>query len=727
MIKFQAVKKNYRSILTTGLLVILLFSILSCDAKTQNSSKIEYPTTDQKPITTNIHEIDVVDQYRWLEKSDHDDVMKWSREQNSLTRSIIDDIPSREQIKGRLDELLGGQNIYYYSLKNVNEKLFAMKKQPPLEQSLLVVMDSPDDPSTEKIVVDVNTLDTTGKTSIDFFVPSYDASLLAVSMSEFGSEKGTVYIFDVSTGEKLSDFIPNVNGPTAGGDVAWEKDNSGFLYTRYPHAGERDEEDLSFYQQVYYHKIGTPSEKDKYEIGEEFPRIAEIEFESSADGNLFIAAVANGDGGEYAHYLKDKKGNWSQITKFDDYVRYAKFSDDNSIFMLSRKDAPNGKILKLKPGSKKLSQAELFVKESNKSIKEYIPTNNYLYVTEIDGGPISLKVYDSNKKMFFNTPDDQIVSLRSLTTCEDNMLINISSYTDPSAWYRFNPKTKELNRTALYRTSPADFSDIEVTRKFAISKDGTEIPMNILHPKGIELDGQNPTMLYGYGGYGISLSPYFDSKMRIWFDQGGIYVVANIRGGGEYGEEWHLNGNLTKKQNVFDDFAACAQYLIDNKYTKPDKFVIKGGSNGGLLMGAVTTQHPKLFAAVVASVGVFDMIRVEHDPNGEFNITEFGTIKNKEQFEALIAYSPLHNVTEGVKYPAMILLTGEHDGRVNPYHSRKMTAALQNATSSSRPILYRSSSTSGHGGGTALSEQIEKESDIFAFVFDQLKMSYKHD
>jgi prolyl oligopeptidase len=269
-------------------------------------------------------------------------------------------------------------------------------------------------------------------------------------------------------------------------------------------------------------------------------------------------------------------------------------------------------------------------------------------------------------------------------------------------------------------TSPADFDDIEVVREFAISKDGTKVPVNILHRKDLKLNGENPTLLYGYGGYGINLTPSFDSTRRIWFDAGGVYAVANLRGGGEYGEEWHKAGNLTNKQHVFDDFIAAAEHLIQRHYTNPNKLAVEGGSNGGLLMGAFLTQRPDLARAVISHVGIYDMLRVELDPNGQFNVTEFGTVKNPEQFKALYAYSPYHHVQNGTKYPAVFMLTGENDGRVNPAHSRKMIARLQAATGSDRPILLYSTASAGHGIGTALKERIAQQAYVYSFLFDQL-------
>ena len=275
---------------------------------------------EKQEVADYYHGVEVTEDYRWLEDFRSSAVKKWSDDQNNYTRNFLDNIPERESIRKRVDELMGGMSSDYYSLTHKNHILFGIKSQPPIEQPLLITLDSADDPKTEKVIVDVNEMDPEGTTSIDFYVPSHDGELVAVSLSEKGSEIGTVYIFEVATGNRLSDIIPRVNGPTAGGDVAWSIDGSGFYYTRYPREGERPEEDMSFFQQVYYHKLGTPTEEDKYSIGEKFPRIAEIELESSEDGQYFLTAVANGDGGEYAHYFLDQTGKWTQITQFEDMI-----------------------------------------------------------------------------------------------------------------------------------------------------------------------------------------------------------------------------------------------------------------------------------------------------------------------------------------------------------------------------------------------------------------------
>jgi prolyl oligopeptidase len=299
------------------------------------------------------------------------------------------------------------------------------------------------------------------------------------------------------------------------------------------------------------------------------------------------------------------------------------------------------------------------------------------------------------------------------------------SYVEPANWFTFDPAEGKTRETALQITMPVNFNDAIVERVMVTSKDGTKVPLNIIRRKDARLDGSNPTLLTGYGGYGVSLKPGFGTVRRLWLDQGGVYAIANLRGGGEFGEEWHKSGNLTKKQNVFDDFAACARYLIDHHYTSPAHLAIEGGSNGGLLMGAVLTQHPELFRAVVSHVGIYDMLRVELSPNGEFNVTEYGTVKDPALFKALYAYSPYHHVVNGTRYPAVLMQTGANDPRVDPANSRKMIARLQAANASANPILLVASSDSGHGIGTALSQVIAQQTDVFAFLFDQLGMRFR--
>ena len=684
------------------------------------------PDTPKKPVATEYHGVSVEDPYQWLESDEDSQVKAWSDAQNQQTRKNLDSFPDRAAIEKQLQEWYAKTSPSYSSLVSRTGILFAMKFQPPKQQPLLVTLTSADDLKSEKVVLDPNVLDTKGTTAIDWFVPSLDGKYVAMSLSKGGSEDGTLHFYETATGKALPDTIAHVQYPTAGGSAAWNADGSGIYYTRFPRKGERPDADLNFYQQIYFHKLGTPDTEDKYSIGKDFPRIAEIALAASRDGKYILATVANGDGGDFAHYLLVPDGTWKQITQFSDQIKLARLGRDNALYLLSRADAPRGKILRLPLDVPELKNAAEIVSAGEAVIEKFVPSKEALYVGDLLGGPSQIRRFDLNGKNETTISTPQISAVQELLALEDgSLLFRDVSYTDPAAWFHcLNGKTEPV-KTALQSTSPVSFADIEVRREFATSKDGTKIPLNVLSRKGMKRDGNNPTLLYAYGGYGISMSPNFDFTRRLWFDRGGVYVVANIRGGGEFGEEWHKAGNLTKKQNVFDDFAAAAEYLVKENYTRPGKLAIQGGSNGGLLMGAMITQHPDLFRAVVSSVGIYDMLRVELAPNGAFNVTEFGTVKDPEQFKALYAYSPYHHVVDGTKYPAVLMMTGANDGRVAPYHSRKMTARLLAANKSENPILLRTSSSAGHGIGTALSERIKQSADIYAFLFGQLGMAGK--
>ena len=684
------------------------------------------PDTPKKPVATEYNGLTVEDPYQWLENDDDSQVKAWSSAQNQRTRKYLDSLPDRAAIEKQLSDWYAKTSPSYFSLVSRPGILFAMKFQPPKQQPMLVTLASADDLKSEKIVLDPNVLDTKGATTIDWFVPSLDAKCVAVSLSTGGSEDGTLHFYETATGKALPDAIAHVQYPTAGGSAAWNADGTGVYYTRFPRKGERPDADLNFYQQIYFHKLGTPDTDDTYSIGKDFPRIAEITLQSSRDGKYFLATVANGDGGDFEHFLLGPDGIWKQITQFSDQIKLARLGRDDAIYLLSRAEAPRGKILRLPLEVPELRNAAEIVSAGEAVIEQTVPSNDALYTGDLLGGPSQIRRFDLNGKNATVIPIPQISSVQEMLALENgSLLFRDVSYTAPAAWFQCSAGKTEPAKTALRSTSPVSLADIEVRRELATSKDGTKIPLNILFRKGTKRDGRNPTLLYGYGGYGISMSPNFDFTRRLWFNLGGVYVVANIRGGGEFGEEWHKAGNLTKKQNVFDDFAAAAEYLIKEKYTRSEKLAIQGGSNGGLLMGALITQRPDLFRAVVSSVGIYDMLRVELAPNGAFNVTEFGTVQNPEQFKALYAYSPYHHVVDGTKYPAVLMMTGANDGRVAPYHSRKMTARLIAANKSENPILLRTSSSAGHGIGTALSERIKQVADIYAFLFAQLGMTGK--
>lgn len=683
------------------------------------------PPAAKRPIVHEYHGAKVVDDYEWLENGSDPEVRGWSDAQNQRARSVLDRLPGREDIRRRVTELMTSQPPAYHALQYRGGQLFSLKVQPPKQQPLLVVLPSADDPAKERVLLDPMTLDSKGTTTIDWYVASFDGKKVAVSLSTGGTESGDVHVYDVATGKELGDVVPGVNSGTAGGSLAWTADGTGFYFTRHPREGERPPEDRHFFQQVYFHKLGTPAAQDRYEIGKDFPRIAESELRASEDGKWILDTVQNGDGNEFSLYLRNASGTWSKLADYKDRIIKASFGYDDALYLVSTQGAPRGKVLRLPLASPALDKAREVVPEGDGVIKMAVATQRRLWVLEVLGGPSRLRLFDLEGHAQGPVPILPESSVGGLVRLGgDDVLFANQSYTTPLAWYRASGADGKVSQTGLKQQAVADFSDVEVLSETATSKDGTKVPLTILRLKGTVLDGKNPTLLTGYGGFAITLSPGFSQGMKVWLEQGGVLAISHLRGGGELGEAWHTGGNLTRKQNVFDDFYACAKRLFELKYTRPERLIIEGGSNGGLLMGAALTQHPEAYKAVVSHVGIYDMLRVELAPNGAFNTVEYGSVKDPEQFKALYAYSPYHHVVKGTKYPAILFLTGANDPRVDPLQSRKMVAKLLASNGSKAPILLRTSA-GGHGIGSALSERIEQEVDVYSFIFNQLGMKYR--
>jgi prolyl oligopeptidase len=705
---------------------MLTQAILACAALAfASSSRAVPPETPKRPVSDQYQGVKVSDDYRWLEDWDSPEVRTWSDAQNAYARSVLDALPSAAAIRARVTELRKSESPDYFDVAWANNRFFALKSQPPKQQPMLVVMDSPDHPEAERVLVDPNEIDAKGTTAIDFFVPSLDGKMVAVSLSEGGSESGTVYVYDVESAKRLGDVIPRVNGGTAGGSLSWNADGTAFLYTRYPRGTERPPQDMDFYQQVSRHILGTPTDDDRLSTGKDFPRIAEVQLQAREDGLYSLASVANGDGGEFAHYLFDQDRTWHPVSAFADKVIRAKFGEDETLDLLSRKDSPRGRLVEVVMGEHGLGKPKTIVPESDAVIEDYLSLRGHLLVNDLVGGVSRVRVFERGA-LKATLAIGKVSSVGQMVkTGPREAMVRTQTYLNPPAWYRVGMEDMAPKRTALAASPRADYSDCEVIQETAISKDNTKVPLTIIRRKGTRLDGSNPTLLYGYGGFGISETPRYSDVRKVWLEQGGVWVVANIRGGGEFGEEWHTGGNLTNKQNCFDDFHAAMQRLVELKYTNRNKLALMGGSNGGLLMGAMITQHPGEFRAAVSAVGIYDMLRVELSSNGAFNVTEYGTVKDPEQFKAMYAYSPYHNVKDGAVYPSVLFMTGANDPRVDPMQSRKMTARLQGATKSAGPILLRTTASAGHGIGSSLSEQIEEDVDRFAFLFHELGVDHK--
>ena len=682
-----------------------------------------------------IQSVKVADPYRALENADDPKVQAWSDAENAQARAYLDAIPGRDLVAARIRSLITDRSAAYYGLKATRGGVFAGYSDPKMQQPMLILLDAKGDPASKRVLIDPNTLDPSGHTAIDWYVPSPDGTKLAVSLSQGGSENGTLHVYDVATLKEIEPPIDRVQFPTGGGSVAWNEDGSAFWYTRYPDHSQPESE-WHFNMATYSHRLGTPVADDKLILSKAdgLPRTAEIFLSNEEAGPDALASVQLGDGGQWLHFVLTPDGKAHRIAQYADRVVGGAVIDKaGTVYGVSRRDAPMGKIVKLAvPWTGGMEKAQVIVPAlTDAAVIDGGATDaplalaaDRLYVTRIAGGPNSLTSYTLAGKDAHEVTLPDISSTGNIVPLEDgSVLYDVATYLEPPAFYRFDPANGTTTKTALALTSAISFADSEVRRVFATSKDGTKVPVTVIMKKGTRLDGSNPLLLTGYGGYGINITPAFaGSRTRMFLDAGGIFAVANLRGGGEYGQAWHEQGMLTKKQNVFDDLDAAARFLLDQKYTSHDKLALIGGSNGGLLMGAEITQHPDLARAVVSQVGIYDMMRVELDPNGAFNVTEFGSVKDPAQFKALYAYSPYHHVVKGTKYPAVLMTTGANDGRVNPLHSRKFTAALQAANTSGLPILLRTSQNAGHGIGSSLDEVIALNTDVAMFLFDQLGM-----
>jgi len=685
------------------------------------------PLAARRPVTNVYHGTNVVDDYQWLEKWSEPKVQAWAKAQDRYTRKRLAALPHVAALTKRVTKVLSTQSVAYGAIVESTMGTFlALEEQPPKKQRFLVQLSSLRQPLGERVIVDPNALDPSGGTSIDFFRPSPDGKLVAVSLSKGGSETGDVHIFDVASGKQVPGVVPRVNGGTAGGDLVWRPDGKGFFYTRYPRGNERPAKDRNLYTQVYYHELGKPTAEDRYELGKDFPRIAEIDLTMHKPTGRLLAAVQKGDGGEFAHFLRSAKGKWRQLTKFGDRHIQVVFGPGTDLFVLSRKGAEHGKLMRM-PESGKVADAVQVIADGKDTIvssfwraPSIIFTASRLIVKYQVGGPSELRVFDLNGKRL---PGPELLPTSSVggmsVTSAGTVIYANESFTSPPAYWVFDPKTSKSQATALVEKPPVDLSKVLVKRVLATSKDGTEVPVNILIPTGTKLDGSAPAMVTGYGGYGISLTPHYRASFGLLLEQGIICAVVNLRGGGEFGERWHSQGNLTHKQNVFDDFAAALKLMADKNYSSPSHIVIQGGSNGGLLMGATMIQHPTLMKAVVSHVGIYDMLRVKLSANGAFNVTEYGTVKKPDQFKALYAYSPYHHIKDGVSYPPVFLLTGANDPRVDPMQSRKFAARLE-AANPRNQVLLRLSMNTGHGRGTPLDEHISQTTDVMAFILAQL-------
>jgi len=695
------------------------------------------PVTAQNRVSDTYQGTTVVDAYRWLETpaAESTEVKAFIDAQNVHARGVLDPLAERAAVASRLSEILGASTVAYGALDEVKGQLYALKLEPPKQQRMIVALPGPDQPDKERVIVDPNAIDAAGKTAIDWYHVSPDGKLIAVSLSAGGSETGDVHIFETATGKQVFEVVPGVNAGTAGGDLAWLADSKGFYYSRYPRGSERGDDDKLFYVQLYRHMLGKPTVEDTYELGKDFVRIAEVFIDVDSNGDA-LCTIQKGDGGEFELFLQlggyAKSGEWKQIARYEDKIVQGFFGPKDDLYFVSRKDAPRGKLLKSARKDFSIAKATLILAEDPKDAlvtdiwnpRALTLHGGRIYTTFQLGGPSDVRVYDLAGKRQTG-PDQLPVSAIGdvVPLGKSDVLFQQMSFLAPTGWYRWTAGTKGATaKTAISSKSPVDLiaAGVQVVREMATSKDGTQVPVNILLPKGATKGQPIPFVVTGYGGYGVNLEPAFQSLRSVFLDQGIGLAILNLRGGGEFGEAWHEGGMLTKKQNVFDDFIAGTEHLVSAGFAKSGRIGIIGGSNGGLLMGAVVTQRPDLFAAVASYVGIYDMLRVETEPNGAFNVPEFGTVTDPAQFAALYAYSPYHHVVDGTKYPPTLFLVGDNDVRVASWHSRKMVARLQTAAGDAAPHILVTTFDAGHGIGSSVQQTVNQNADGFGFLMHYL-------
>jgi len=680
-----------------------------------DARKYTYPLARQDDAVDDYHGTKIPDPYRWLEDPDAPETQAWVEAQNRLTFDFLSSSPAWEAIKARLARLW---DYPKYSVPwKEGDRYFFWKNDGLQNQSVLYMQK--DLESEPVVVIDPNLLSEDGTVSISNLALSKDGSLMAYGLSASGSDRQEIKIRQVDSGEEYDEVIRWCKFAS----IAWNHNNEGFYYDRFPEPGTVPREDENNYNRVFWHSLGT-SQQDDLLIYER-PEEKELNFSPSIteDGRYLLLYVSHGTDPKNRIYYREVESDGPFIHLLDEAdALYAPIENIGTVFYFHTDlDAPRGRIIAIDTENPDRKNWKEIVSQQEDVIQFVHMVNNQLVVAYLHDAHHRLKIYDLDGTFVREIELPAIGSIAGLSGRRQDtaMFLGFTSFLFPTTIYRYDFQTAELTQ---FRGPGIDFdpSGYETRQVFYHSKDGTRVPMFLTHRKGIRLDGSNPTLLYGYGGFNISLTPGFSVSRLIWLERGGVLAVANLRGGNEYGEEWHQAGMLQKKQNVFDDFISAAEWLIENGYTRPSRLAIQGGSNGGLLVAACMVQRPDLFGAVLCQVPVADMLRFHRFTVGHYWIPEYGSPENPDHFPFLYAYSPLHNVREGVAYPPTLITTADTDDRVVPSHAKKFAATLQAADAGKNPILLRVETKAGHGGGKPTSKAIEEQADIYAFLWKVL-------
>ena len=674
------------------------------------------------PVEDTVQGHKIVDPYRYLENPNDPDTRLYVEQQLAYTRSILDPLPGRDKIKARLSQLLAigtvgvpqmGGKYYFHTRREGNQN------QPVLyvREGLNGAPTKPD-----RVLLDVNKLAADGTIALDWWYASDDGKYVAYGTSPGGSEISTLRVIETASGKLLPDSIER----TRAASLAWKPDNAGFFYTRYPKKGDVPEGQEVYYRSVFYHALGGDPAHDPLIFGEGrdpewWPNVS-----LSEDGRWLLINEEHG-WTKTEMFLQDLTSNSApvEITAGKDFLYSADFFE-GKLYITTNEDASHYRVFVADTAHPRRESWKEIIPQSDAVLQNVSVTGGGLLAQYQRNATSELKLFGLDGRKLADIPLPAIGDVFSATGRydRDESFFGFQSFTVPPSVYRVDLSSMKSALWAKVDAPSIDPSAYDVEQVWYMSKDGTKIPMFVVNKKGIEKNGRNPTLLTGYGGFNVSLTPAFSRSMYLWMEHGGIYAVANLRGGSEFGEDWHRAGMLDKKQNVFDDFIAASEFLIAEKYTDKDHLAISGGSNGGLLMGAMITQRPDLFRAVVCAVPLLDMLRYQNFQIAKLWIPEYGSADDAVQFDWLYAYSPYHQVKRGQEYPAVLFMTGDTDTRVDPMHAKKMAALMQaeakNGDSKDKPILLGIETKAGHGQGKPVTKQIEESTDMYSFLFWQL-------
>jgi prolyl oligopeptidase len=686
------------------------------DVKAPASSTV--PKAEKRPLEETMHGVKIVDNYRWLEDGKSPETQKWVEEEMAYTRSVLDPLPGRDSIHQRLTKLLGIGSI---SAPQIGGKYYFYTRREGMQnQPIVYVREGVD--GKDRVLLDVNQLAADGTIALDWFQPAENGKYLVYGTSPSGSEMSTLHIIETKTGNALPDVIER----TRAASIAWTPDNAGFYYTRYPEKGDVPEGQEMYNRHVFYHELGTDPETDPKIFGEgrdpeDWPSVS-----LDNDGRLLLITVEQG-WTKSELFLMDLKARTppTRITTGKNFL-YTGSVYNGRVYIVTNEDAPRYRVFVTEAGDYERDDWKEIISQTDAVLQGAAVWGGKIFAQYEQNATSQLKIFDitGDKLSDLTLPALGTVFGSDGKWNRDEIFYGFMSFTVPPAVYRYDLQSRATSLWAKVDAPSIDPAAYDVNQEWYHSKDGARVPMFVVNKKGLKKDGHNPTLLTAYGGFNVSLTPSFNRTAYLWMEHGGVYAVANLRGGAEFGEDWHRAGMLGNKQNVFDDMIAAAEHLIAEKYTDKDHLAIQGGSNGGLLMGAMITQRPDLFRAVVCQVPLLDMLRYQNFQIAKLWIPEYGSADNPEQFKWLYAYSPYHHVKAGTEYPAILFMTADTDTRVDPMHAKKMAAEMQaeakNGGSKTHPILLRIETKAGHGAGKPVTKQIEEFTDVYSFLFWQL-------